>query len=177
MLLSGRMIVAEYCVSRTESLYLRYVNGMAFFGRPCGPAHSAPYYVRTAPGDVPPPGPLLRPGAQQAASLPGPAGSGPLDDRSPRPRRSRLFLGPRLARRLLCGLVAGLGGRDLLPGSDAKPASFAPGGDVIAPFGLSSRSTLKLGIPLNALRQNRCKTAGPQGPADGRGRWGLMAQG
>ncbi len=66
-----------------QKLYLWYVNGMAFSGRPCEPEHSAPNYVRTALGDVPPPGPLLRPCAQLAASPPGPSGSGLLANRSP----------------------------------------------------------------------------------------------
>ncbi len=44
-------------------LYLRYVDGMAFCGRPCGPAHSALYYD------------ALR----VVSPRPGPAGPGSID--------------------------------------------------------------------------------------------------
>jgi hypothetical protein len=41
---------------RVESLHLRCVDGMAFSGRPAGPAHSVPCYVRPARGTCPPAG-------------------------------------------------------------------------------------------------------------------------
>ena len=127
------------------------------------PAHSAPDYVRTAPGGTcRPREPLLRPGAQRAASLPCPVGSG----RSQFVRRDRRLLlgttsrdfssarsrgargGLRVARRN-CAVLPPEGALDLSPDSDAKLASLASGGDVIAPSGRSPRTAFTPGIPLN----------------------------
>ncbi len=60
--------------------YLWNVDGMAFSGRPCGPAHSASYYVRPARGDVPLPARCFRPCSVRVVSpCPGLAGRGSLD--------------------------------------------------------------------------------------------------
>jgi hypothetical protein len=74
--------------------------------------------------DVHPPGPL-------------PLGT---SSRDISPARSRRALGgPRLARHYCVGSLPALG---VFPGSEAKPASLASGGDVIAPSSLSSRYAL-----------------------------------
>jgi hypothetical protein len=74
-----------------KGLFLPLVlNRIAFSGRPCGPAHSASYYVRPARGEVPPPDGL--PPRRSASRLAPPWPGGPRFARrcAPRPRWSRL---------------------------------------------------------------------------------------
>ncbi len=161
-------------------------RSMTFSGRPYGPAHSTPNYVRTAPGGrAAPRARCYVPALSEPPRLPAPRAR----VRSPTIIRDRVGHGcfwATASRDFLSASSRGaLGGHCLLAATVS--ARYRPWG-IVTSFRartpsrrrslregtcppLQSIFTLRahLGIQLNALGQNRCRNARPLGPAVGRG--------
>ena len=104
------------------------------------------------------------PALSELPRSPAPLGPGPLDVRPPRPRGSRLLLGPRSARRLLCGLVAGPGVVTFFRARTPSRRRSLRGGDVFAPSGLVFTFHAQTRHPVKCPRAKQVQDCWATGP-------------